>query len=53
MDIKQEILKLWEKESFDKTDRSVFEEFKTGLNQGAIRAAERTGSEWKVNLWVK
>jgi 2,3,4,5-tetrahydropyridine-2,6-dicarboxylate N-succinyltransferase len=39
---------------FTSDDRSLFEEFKTALNRGEIRAAEKTtGGEWRVNSWVK
>ena len=39
---------------FTPADRAVFEEFKTALNSGAIRAAEKNASgEWVVNAWVK
>jgi 2,3,4,5-tetrahydropyridine-2-carboxylate N-succinyltransferase len=31
----------------------VFNEFKFFLNRGEIRAAERSGGEWRVNTWVK
>jgi 2,3,4,5-tetrahydropyridine-2-carboxylate N-succinyltransferase len=31
----------------------VFNEFKFFLNRGEVRAAERTGGEWRVNTWVK
>ncbi len=31
----------------------VFNEFKFFLNRGEVRAASRTGGEWKVNHWVK
>lgn len=31
----------------------VFNEFKSLLNTGKIRAAEKVEGEWKVNLWVK
>lgn len=37
-------------------DRSIFklfQEFKTGLNTGKIRAAEKRGDEWVCNTWVK
>ena len=33
--------------------RQVFEQFKQLLNNGQIRAAEKCGSEWQVNSWVK
>jgi 2,3,4,5-tetrahydropyridine-2,6-dicarboxylate N-succinyltransferase len=36
------------------TDRALFDEFKTHLNRGAIRAAERQADgSWSVNTWVK
>jgi 2,3,4,5-tetrahydropyridine-2,6-dicarboxylate N-succinyltransferase len=31
----------------------VVEEFRDGLNRGELRAAERTPSGWKTNVWVK
>jgi 2,3,4,5-tetrahydropyridine-2-carboxylate N-succinyltransferase len=39
--------------SFSVDQEKVFEEFRCALNSGDIRAAERTGSSWKVNVWVK
>jgi 2,3,4,5-tetrahydropyridine-2-carboxylate N-succinyltransferase len=33
--------------------RSVFEQFKQLLNDGFVRAAEKSGSDWIVNSWVK
>jgi 2,3,4,5-tetrahydropyridine-2-carboxylate N-succinyltransferase len=33
--------------------RGVFTDFREALSKGEIRAAERNGSEWKVNVWVK
>jgi len=39
---------------FTVTDRALFDEFKTQLNRGAIRAAERQpDGSWSVNTWVK
>ena len=39
---------------FTATDRALFDEFKTQLNRGAIRAAERQpDGSWSVNTWVK
>src|SRR5215216_5617941 len=39
---------------FSLDDRNVFEEFKSALNRGEVRAAERTASgKWEVNSWVK
>ncbi len=33
--------------------RGVFNDFREALSKGEIRAAEKSGSEWKVNVWVK
>ena len=33
--------------------RSAFEELKSGLNEGSIRAAEKEGDRWVVRPWVK
>ena len=39
---------------FSRDDRNVFETFKSALNRGEVRAAEKTASgEWQVNSWVK
>jgi len=39
---------------FSRDDRDVFEEFKSALNRGEVRAAERDASgKWQVNSWVK
>jgi 2,3,4,5-tetrahydropyridine-2-carboxylate N-succinyltransferase len=40
--------------NFTRADRAVFDEFKSALNRGEIRAAERDSSgEWLVHTWVK
>lgn len=40
--------------NFTAADRSVFEEFKSALNRGEVRAAEKNSSgEWLVHTWVK
>jgi 2,3,4,5-tetrahydropyridine-2-carboxylate N-succinyltransferase len=33
--------------------RAVFDQFKQLLNEGLVRAAEKSGDEWVVNSWVK
>jgi 2,3,4,5-tetrahydropyridine-2,6-dicarboxylate N-succinyltransferase len=39
---------------FSAEDRFLFDEFKTALNKGEIRAADRsTDGTWRVNSWVK
>lgn len=40
--------------TFTASDRALFEEFKTALTRGAIRAAERDAAGvWHANAWVK
>jgi len=36
-----------------KEGRSVVEEFRAGLSRGEFRAAEKTASGWKTNVWVE
>ena len=39
---------------FSSADRAVFDELKSALNRGEVRAAEKTASgNWQVNSWVK
>jgi 2,3,4,5-tetrahydropyridine-2-carboxylate N-succinyltransferase len=39
---------------FEPNDRKLFEEFKSALNRGEVRAADRTSEgKWVVNTWVK
>lgn len=39
---------------FSPEDRAVFEELKSALNRGEVRAAEKSESgKWQVNSWVK
>jgi 2,3,4,5-tetrahydropyridine-2-carboxylate N-succinyltransferase len=37
----------------DPEARKVFLEFRDALTQGKVRAAEKKGSQWTVNAWVK
>jgi 2,3,4,5-tetrahydropyridine-2-carboxylate N-succinyltransferase len=56
MPLREEIEALAERSGseFTVTDRALFDEFKTQLNRGAIRAAERQpDGSWSVNTWVK
>jgi 2,3,4,5-tetrahydropyridine-2,6-dicarboxylate N-succinyltransferase len=40
--------------NFTPADRAVFDEFKSALNRGEVRAAEKNaGGEWVVHSWVK
>src|SRR6267143_802643 len=39
---------------FTAEDRAIFDAFKTALNRGEIRAAQKSeAGEWRVNAWVK
>lgn len=40
-------------EKYDADHYALFDEFKRGLNEGRIRAAEKVDGRWRVNLWVK
>lgn len=63
--MRQEILALDRKDSFDSADRRLFEQFLQALEAGEIRAAEPVGEDrrsggqqspgarWKANAWVK
>ncbi|MFB3813978.1 MAG: 2,3,4,5-tetrahydropyridine-2,6-dicarboxylate N-succinyltransferase [Terriglobales bacterium] len=37
----------------DPEARRVFEEFRTALTEGRIRAAEKLDGRWRTNVWVK
>ncbi|MEJ7711944.1 MAG: 2,3,4,5-tetrahydropyridine-2,6-dicarboxylate N-succinyltransferase [Pyrinomonadaceae bacterium] len=42
------------KSEFGESDRALFAKFKEALNQGQVRAAEKSSDDsWKVNAWVK
>ncbi|HKO61250.1 MAG TPA: 2,3,4,5-tetrahydropyridine-2,6-dicarboxylate N-succinyltransferase [Pyrinomonadaceae bacterium] len=56
MQLREFVEALSAKEAGDYTadDRAVFDEFKSALNRGEIRAAERSDNgAWHVNAWVK
>jgi len=49
-----ELLAARQDREFTAEDRALFDQFKTALNGGVIRAAEKTSAgEWQVNSWVK
>jgi 2,3,4,5-tetrahydropyridine-2,6-dicarboxylate N-succinyltransferase len=49
-----EALSAKEAGAYSTDDRAVFDEFKSALNRGEIRAAERSDKgTWHVNSWVK
>jgi len=54
MDLQSKLQHLVEKSEFTAEDRELFEEFKSALRHGTIRAAERTkDGQWRTNKWVK
>jgi 2,3,4,5-tetrahydropyridine-2-carboxylate N-succinyltransferase len=55
MDIQAEIERLAQHPSQAWGDRefAIFSKFKELLNAGQVRAAEKIGTEWRVNAWVK
>jgi 2,3,4,5-tetrahydropyridine-2-carboxylate N-succinyltransferase len=56
MSLEKRIESLAERDAKDFTaeDRALFDEFKSALNRGEVRAAERdVGGAWHANAWVK
>jgi len=55
MNLPQEIERLFSASAQDarKEGLSVIQELRDGLNRGEFRAAEKTTSGWKTNIWVK
>ena len=54
MDLQSRIAEIAAKENFSEADRAGYEEFKTALRRGEIRAAERDADgAWHANVWVK
>ena len=54
MNLRENIKNLIKKSEFTADDRKVFEEFKSALRQGEIRAAEKDSEgNWQTNAWVK
>jgi 2,3,4,5-tetrahydropyridine-2,6-dicarboxylate N-succinyltransferase len=54
MNLTEQILNLTTKSEFTSDDRRIFEEFKTALRRGRVRAAERDADgNWRTNAWVK
>ena len=55
MDLSERIQQLFDNapEKPEEQHFALFKEFKRQLNDGEIRAAEKTDGRWQVNLWVK
>jgi 2,3,4,5-tetrahydropyridine-2-carboxylate N-succinyltransferase len=54
MTLQEKIEQLFTKSEFEAQDHEIFNDFKTALRRGAIRAAEKDeNGDWKANVWVK
>ncbi len=54
MNLQEQIEQLLNKSEFTADDRKVFEDFKSALRKGEIRAAEKDSEgNWQTNAWVK
>lgn len=54
MTLQEKIEELFKKTEFEASDRELFDDFKTGLREGAIRSAEKDeNGNWHANAWVK
>lgn len=51
--MRNDILKLYDKNSFNEQDKKTFLQFRNALNSGTVRAAEKQGDKWITNDWVK
>src|SRR4051812_14568587 len=51
--LQSQIERLASAEQLGQDAREIFLEFRDALTRGEIRAAEKTGDGWKVNVWVK
>jgi 2,3,4,5-tetrahydropyridine-2-carboxylate N-succinyltransferase len=51
--LQSQIERLAAADKFGQDARDVFLKFRDALTRGEIRAAERLGNGWKVNVWVK
>ncbi|MGI9035907.1 MAG: 2,3,4,5-tetrahydropyridine-2,6-dicarboxylate N-succinyltransferase, partial [Pyrinomonadaceae bacterium] len=54
MTLQEKIEQLFAQTEFEASDHETFNEFKTALRRGNIRAAEKDeNGNWKANAWVK
>ncbi len=54
MSLEKKITEISQKSEFSSDDREVFEEFKSALRKGEIRAADKdSDGNWSANAWVK
>src|SRR5437763_10500007 len=51
--LQSQIERIASAEQLGQDAREIFLQFRDALTRGEIRAAERQGSDWKVNAWVK
>ncbi|MEJ7624665.1 MAG: 2,3,4,5-tetrahydropyridine-2,6-dicarboxylate N-succinyltransferase [Pyrinomonadaceae bacterium] len=54
MNLESRITALFSRSDFNSDDRAIYEEFKSALREGEIRAAEKgADGNWSANAWVK
>lgn len=53
MSLREQIEAAAGRTQYVKADFELFNEFKSALNGGEIRAAEKVNGKWRVNTWVK
>lgn len=51
--LQSKIERLASADQLDQDAREIFLQFRDALTRGEIRAAQKTGNSWKVNVWVK
>lgn len=51
--MREEIIRLWEKQEYDEEDRRVFDRFLQGLTTGNWRAAQPDNGDWHTVDWVR
>lgn len=54
--LEQQITRLFQnppERGYTDEHNEIFEQFKSALNEGQVRAAVRLDGVWNVNLWVK
>lgn len=54
MNLREKITELFAKTDFSSEDREIYEDFKSVLRRGEVRAAEKgADGNWRANSWVK
>jgi 2,3,4,5-tetrahydropyridine-2-carboxylate N-succinyltransferase len=53
MSTEETIQRLYTQDTFDRDDRKALDSFLDQLDLGEVRAAQKVGTQWQVNTWVK